>query len=35
MDMTAFFDFNSPAWMTPPTPPVQHTNGHCYLGRLP
>jgi phospholipase C len=35
MDMTAFFDFNSPAWMTPPTPPAQHTNGHCYLGRLP
>jgi phospholipase C len=35
MDMTAFFDFNNPAWMTPPTPPAQKTTGHCYLGRLP
>jgi phospholipase C len=35
MDMTAFFDFNNPAWMTPPTPPAQHTNGRCYLDRLP
>jgi phospholipase C len=35
MDMTAFFDFNNPAWMTPPTPPAQHTNGRCYIDRLP
>jgi phospholipase C len=30
-----FFDFNNPAWMTPPTPPAQLTNGACYLDKLP
>ncbi len=34
-DMTQFFDFNNPPWMTPPTPPVQYTNGQCYLDHLP
>lgn len=33
--MTEFFDFNSPPWMTPPTPPVQSTSGACYLNQLP
>lgn len=27
--MDEFFDFNNPPWMTPPTPPVQNTNGAC------
>ncbi len=35
MDMTEFFDFNNPPWMTPPTPPVQNTSGACYLDHLP
>jgi phospholipase C len=35
MDMTEFFDFNNPAWLTPPTPPAQNTNGACYLNKLP
>jgi phospholipase C len=34
MDMTEFFDFNSPPW-TPPTPPAQNTSGACYLDHLP
>jgi phospholipase C len=34
-DMTEFFDFNAAAWMTPPTPPDQLTNGPCYLDHLP
>jgi phospholipase C len=34
-DMTQFFDFNNPSWMTPPTPPVQNTSGPCYLNQLP
>jgi phospholipase C len=33
--MTEFFDFNSPPWMTPPTPPAQSTSGACYLNQLP
>lgn len=33
--MTEFFNFNSPAWMTPPTPPAQLTSGPCYLNALP
>jgi len=33
--MTEFFDFNTPQWITPPTPPVQVTNGACYLDHLP
>lgn len=35
MDMTEFFDFSNPPWTTPPTPPVQPTNGPCYLDKLP
>lgn len=35
MDMTEFFDFTNPPWMTPPTPPAQKTNGACYLNTLP
>ena len=35
MDMTEFFDFANPPWMTPPTPPAQNTNGACYLNALP
>ena len=35
IDMTEFFDFNNPPWMTPPTPPAQNTNGACYLNKLP
>jgi phospholipase C len=35
MDMTEFFDFSNPAWLTPPTPPEQNTNGACYLNKLP
>jgi phospholipase C len=35
IDMTEFFDFSNPAWMTPPGPPSQNTGGACYLDRLP
>ncbi len=35
MDMTEFFDFTNPPWMTPPIPPVQNTADPCYLNRLP
>jgi phospholipase C len=35
MDMTEFFDFSNPVWLTPPTPPAQDTNGACYLNKLP
>jgi phospholipase C len=35
MDMTEFFDFANPPWMTPPTPPAQNTAGPCYLDHLP
>jgi phospholipase C len=35
IDMTEFFDFTNPVWMTPPTPPVQATNGACYINQLP
>jgi phospholipase C len=35
MDMTEFFDFNKPAWMTPPSAPAQNTGGACYLDHLP
>jgi phospholipase C len=34
-DMTEFFDFTNPPWMTPPTPPAQNTSGACYLNKLP
>jgi phospholipase C len=35
IDMTEFFDFTNPVWMTPPSPPVQATNGACYVNQLP
>ena len=34
-DMTEFFDFNNPPWMSPPTPPAQNTKNPCYLNKLP
>jgi phospholipase C len=34
-DMTEYFDFSNPPWMTPPTPPAQATNGACYVDHLP
>jgi phospholipase C len=34
-DMTEFFDFSTPPWMTPPNPPAQNTGGACYLNQLP
>ncbi|MGB6934552.1 MAG: alkaline phosphatase family protein, partial [Acidobacteriaceae bacterium] len=34
-DMTEFFDFNTPPWMSPPTPPQQNTKNPCYLNKLP
>ena len=35
MDMTEFFDFVNVPWATPPSPPVQPTNGPCYMNKLP
>jgi len=35
MNMTEFFDFENPYWLTPPTPPTQYINGPCYLDHLP
>jgi phospholipase C len=35
MDMSEFFDFNTPPWTTPPTPPAQNVNGACYVNTLP
>jgi phospholipase C len=35
MDMTEFFDFSNPLWLTPPNPPLQNTSGACYLDKLP
>ena len=34
-DMTEFFDFTNPPWMTPPDPPTPNTSGACYLNKLP
>jgi len=34
-DMTEFFDFKNPPWLTPPTPPTQNINGACYMDHLP
>ncbi|HVN92116.1 MAG TPA: alkaline phosphatase family protein [Terracidiphilus sp.] len=34
-DMTEFFNFASPPWMTPPSPPAQATNGACYVNQTP
>ena len=35
MDMTEFFDFDNPPWMTPPVPPTQIKGAACYLNHLP
>ena len=35
MDMTEFFDFNNPPWVTPPSPPAQNTNGACTVSPPP
>jgi phospholipase C len=34
-DMTGFFDFTNPPWVTPPTPPVQNKSNPCYLTSVP
>jgi phospholipase C len=34
-DMTEFFDFNNPPWMSPPAPPQQKVGSPCYLNKLP
>jgi phospholipase C len=34
-DMTAFFNFTSPPWVNPPSPPAQNTSGPCYVNKLP
>jgi phospholipase C len=34
MDMTEFFDFDNPPWMTPPTPPQQVMDGVCDFTKL-
>jgi phospholipase C len=35
IDMSEFFDFSNPPWITPPNPPAQNTSGACYLNQLP
>ena len=35
MDMSEFFDFVNPPWVTPPSPPAQNVSGPCYLDHLP
>jgi phospholipase C len=35
MDMTEFFDFDNPPWMSPPNPPAQNVNLACYTNHLP
>jgi phospholipase C len=34
-DMTEFFDFVNKPWATPPTPPIQPTNGECNYTDMP
>ncbi|MES2220289.1 MAG: alkaline phosphatase family protein, partial [Acidobacteriota bacterium] len=34
-DMTEFFDFNNPPWMSPPVPPQQRVSNPCYLNKVP
>jgi phospholipase C len=34
-DLSEFFDFNDPPWVTPPTPPSQNLSNPCYLTHLP
>lgn len=35
MDMTEFFDFKNPPWLTPPTAPSQPIDGRCSPTNLP
>lgn len=35
MDMTEFFDFSTPPWMNPPTPPAQNLGGTCDNTAVP
>jgi phospholipase C len=37
MNMTSFFDFTNPPWMSPPKPPAQYVypSSQCYLNALP
>jgi phospholipase C len=35
IDMSEFFDFNNPPWISPPTPPTQNTSNPCYLTKVP
>lgn len=35
MNMTEFFNFSDPPWLTPPVTPVQNTGDACYLNKLP
>lgn len=35
IDMTEFFNFSDPPWLTPPTPPAQKRGDPCYLDHLP
>ncbi len=35
MDMTEFFNFTNPPWLTPPSPPKQNLSDPCYLNSLP
>lgn len=34
-DMSEFFDFNNPPWMSAPTPPLQNVSSPCYLDKVP
>jgi phospholipase C len=34
-DMTEFFNFNNPPWMSPPVPPQQNVKNPCYLNKVP
>lgn len=35
IDMTEFFNFNNPPWMSPPALPAQNLSNPCYLDRVP
>jgi phospholipase C len=35
MDMTEFFDFANPPWVTPPTPPLQNVTIPCNYTNIP
>jgi phospholipase C len=34
-DMTEYFNFSNPPWVTPPTPPTPNTSNPCYLNTVP